>query len=134
MTNNKLSIAGRRYLRRFFPAMTGYVVVLFASLWVIENHNPKGPLLWILGVAPAIPVVGVIAAMGLYLMEETDEFLRTVLIQSMLWGIGITLGLATAWGFLENVGALPHFPLYLIFAVFCGAFGLSQPFVRRRYQ
>ncbi len=134
MTNTKISIAGRRYLRRFFPAMTGYVVVLFASLWIIEAYHPKGPLLWLLGVAPAIPVMGVIAAMGLYLMEETDEFLRTVLIQSMLWGIGITLGLATAWGFLENVGAVPHFPLYLIFPVFCGSFGLSQPFVRRRYQ
>lgn len=134
MVCTKPSTAARRYLRRFFPAMTAYVVVLFASLWFIENHNPKGPLLWLLGVAPAIPVMGVIAAMGLYLVEETDEFQRAILVQSMLWGIGITLSLSTAWGFLENVGALPHFPLYLIFAVFCGAFGLAQPFIRRRYQ
>lgn len=134
MTYSKPSTAARRYLRRFFPTMIAYVVVLAASLRLIEAYHPKGPLLWLLGVAPAIPVMGVIAVMGLYLMEETDEFLRTVLAQSMLWGIGITLGLATAWGFLENVGAAPHFPLYLIFPVFCGSFGLAQPFVRRRYQ
>jgi|EndMetStandDraft_6_1072998.scaffolds.fasta_scaffold97136_2 hypothetical protein len=132
--SNKLSIAGRRYLRRFFPAMTGYVVVLFASLAVIRAYHPDGPVLWLLGVAPAIPLLGVIAAMGLYLMEETDEFLRTVLVQSLLWGIGITMAFCTAWGFLENVGVVPHFPLYLIFPVFCGAFGLAQPFVKRRYQ
>ncbi|HWU81305.1 MAG TPA: hypothetical protein VN158_14720 [Caulobacter sp.] len=131
---NPLTPAGRRYLARFFPAMFSYVVVLLASLWFIETYHPKGPLLWVLGVAPAIPVIAVIAVMGLYMMEETDEFLRTVLVQSMLWGIGVTLALCTAWGFLENVGVIPHFPLYLVFAVFCGAFGLAQPFVRRRYQ
>jgi hypothetical protein len=114
--------------------MIGYVAVLFGSLWVIKTYHPNGALLWLLGVAPAIPVIGVIAAMGLYIMEETDEFLRLVLVQSMLWGIGVTLALCTAWGFLENVGVVPHFPLYLVFAVFCGAFGLAQPFVRRRYQ
>jgi hypothetical protein len=126
--------AARGYLRRFVPSMVGYVVVLMGSLWFIENHRPTGPLLWMLGVAPAIPIMGVIAAMGLYLVEETDEFLRTVLVQSLLWGMGITMALCTAWGFLENVGAVPHFPLYLIFPVFCGAFGLAQPLVRRRYQ
>jgi hypothetical protein len=134
MARQTPSPAVRRYLRRFIPAMTGYVVVLFASLHIIRAYDPQGPLLWLLGVAPAIPVIAVIAVMGLYLMEETDEFQRAILIQSMLWGIGITLALSTAWGFLENVGALPHFPLYLIFAVFCGAFGLAQPFVKRRYQ
>lgn len=126
--------AARRYLRRFFPAMTGYVVVLFASLAIIRAYHPEGPLLWLLGVAPAIPLIGVIVAMALYLMEETDEFLRTVLVQSLLWGIGATMAFCTAWGFLENVGVVPRFPLYLIFPVFCGAFGLAQPFVKRRYQ
>lgn len=126
--------ATRNYLRRFGLAMTIYVVVVMGSLRLVDAYHPKGPLLWVLGVAPAIPIMGVIAAMGLYLMEETDEFLRTVLVQSLLWGIGITMGLGTAWGFLENVEAVPHFPLYLIFPVFCGAFGLAQPFVRRRYQ
>ncbi|HWT51699.1 MAG TPA: hypothetical protein VN113_05920 [Caulobacter sp.] len=131
---NSLTPAGRRYLVRFFPAMTAYVVVLFASLWFIRARRPEGPLLWFLGLAPAIPVIAVIVVMGLYLMEETDEFLRTVLVQSMLWGVGVTMALCTAWGFLENVGVLQHFPLYLVFPVFCGAFGLAQPFVRRRYQ
>lgn len=126
--------AVRRYLARFFPAMIAYVVVLSGSLWLIESHSPQGVLLWILGAAPAIPIIAVIAVMGLYLAEETDEFLRLVLVQSMLWGIGFTLAAGTVWGFLENVGLVPHFPLYLIFPVFCGAFGLAQPFVRRRYQ
>lgn len=129
-----MSLAGRRYMARFTPAMLGYVAVLCGSLWSITHLSPSGPMLWVLAVAPAIPVIAVIASMGLYLVEETDEFLRSVLVQSMLWGIGVTLTLTTAWGFLENAGLLPHPPLYLIFPLFCGSFGLAQPFVRRRYQ
>jgi hypothetical protein len=123
----------RRYLARFVPAMLAYVGVLFGSLWSIRHLHPQGPLLWGVAVAPALPIVVAIAAMGLYLVEETDEFLRTVLVQSMLWGIGAVMVFCTGWGFLENVELAPHLPVYLVFPMFCGSFGLAQPFVRRRY-
>jgi hypothetical protein len=128
------SAAARRYLARFFPAILAYVVVLFGSLWIIRSLHPEGPLLWLVAVAPAVPIIAAIAAMGLYMVEETDEFLRAILAQSMLWGIGVTMALCTIWGFLENAGLLPHPPLYLIFPLFCGSFGLAQPFVSRRYR
>ena len=126
--------AVRRYMRRFLPAMLAYVVVLFGSLWSIRQLHPQGPLLWLLAVAPAVPIAGAITAMGLYLVEETDEFLRAVLVQSMLWGIGAVMVFCTAWGFLENVALVPHLPVYLVFPIFCGAMGLAQPFVRLRYR
>ncbi|WP_425993773.1 hypothetical protein [Caulobacter sp. DWR1-3-2b1] len=132
--SNSTTAAGRRYIARFFTAMLAYVGVLCGSLWAIRNLEPTGPLLWILAIAPAIPVIAVIAIMGLYLIEETDEFIRSVLIQSMLWGVGITLSACTAWGFLENAEVVPHIPLYLVFPIFCGSFGIAQPFVGRRYQ
>jgi hypothetical protein len=134
MSKKKMSPAAKRYLARFFPAMTAYVVVLYASLWWIRHQSPQGPLLWALGIAPALPVIAVIAVMGLYLVEEQDEFVRSTLVQAMLWGIGVTLAGCTAWGFLENVGLVPHLPLYLVFVIFCGAMGLAQPLVRWRYR
>ena len=132
--NTSTTAAGRRYIARFIPAMFAYVVVLSGALWAISTLEPTGPLLWVLAIAPALPVIAVIAIMGLYLIEETDEFIRSVLVQSMLWGVGITLSACTAWGFLENADVVPHIPLYLVFPLFCGSFGLAQPFVRRRYQ
>jgi xanthosine utilization system XapX-like protein len=131
---SKMTPAARRYLARFVPAMLAYVGMLFGSLWVIRNLDPQGPLLWALAIAPALPIIAVIAIMGLYLVEETDEFVRATLAQAMLWGIGITLAGCTAWGFLENADVVPHMPLYLVFPMFCGSFGLAQPFVRQRYQ
>jgi hypothetical protein len=52
----------------------------------------------------------------------------------MLWGIGITLALATVWGFLENADLVPHLSSFLMFPLFCGAMGLAQPFIWRRYR
>jgi hypothetical protein len=124
----------RRYLARFFPAMLAYGGVLFGSLWTIRNLDPKGPLLWGLAIAPALPIIAVIAIMGLYLIEETDEFIRAMLVQAMLWGIGVTLAGCTAWGFLENVGLVEHLPLFMVFPVFCAAMALAQPLVRWRYR
>lgn len=131
---NPASPAMRRYLGRFIPVMVLYVIVLSATLWAISTLTPTGPLLWALAVAPALPVVGCIVVMGLYLLEEKDEFTRAVTVESMLWGIGATLTLTTVWGFLENADVLPHFQTYLAFPLFCGAQGLAQFFVARRYR
>lgn len=128
------SPAARRYVARFIPAMLLYVVVLFGSIWTLRHLAPTGPLLWLLAVAPALPIVAAIVVMGLYLLEETDEFLRATLAQSMLWGIGVTMTVCTVWGFLENADLAPHLPLFLVFPLFCAAFGLAQPFVTRRYR
>ena len=128
------SSAVKRYMRRFLPTMALYVGVLFASLYAIKALEPAGPLLWMLAVAPAVPILAVIAIMGLYITEETDELPRAVMVQSMLWGIGLTLAAATVWGFLENVDLVPHLSSFLIFPIFCGAMGLAQPFVWRRYR
>ena len=129
-----LSPAMSRYLGRFMPTMAGYVVVLLACVFAIDAWRPTGPLLWALAIAPALPMIGIIVVMGLYLVEETDEFQRTILVQSLLWGIGITLAVASVWGFLENEHLVPHLPSFLWFPFFCGAMGLAQPFVRWSYR
>lgn len=130
----RMSPAVRRYMKRFLPSMLLYVVVLMASIIAIKRLHPEGPLLWVLAVAPALPILLVIAVMGRYLVEETDEFLRSMAVQAMLWGIGITLALATIWGFLENADLVPHVSSFLAFPIFCAAMGLSQPFIWRRYR
>jgi hypothetical protein len=131
---NRMSAAVRRYMSRFIPAMLLYVAVLTASIWGMNALHPHGLLLWAVAVAPALPIMAVIAIMGLYVVEETDELPRTVMVQSMLWGIGLTLAAATVWGFLENAKLVPHLSSFLMFPIFCAAMGLSQPFVWRRYR
>ncbi len=124
----------KRYRRRLAVAMMTYFVFLIGSLSVLRGDHLTGPLLWIVAAAPAIPILGVLVVMGLYLKEEPDEFERMIHVESMLWGLGAVLGVSTVWGFLANAQVVPTPPLFLVFPLFCLAWGFSQPLIRRRYQ
>jgi hypothetical protein len=123
---NKQSQAGRRYLRRFFPTMTAYVVALLGANWAIEAWHPTGAALVALSILPALPIIAVIAVIGLYVIEETDEYVRRGVITAMMVGLAIMLSLATAWGFLEESDVVPHVPGYWAFVVWCAGWGLAQ--------
>lgn len=131
--NNK-SPAGRRYVKRFIPTMAAYVVLVFGASLAFDRLALSGPVAWALAIAPAIPILGVIAIMGLYLKEETDEFQRNILVESMLWGFGLTMAVTSVWGFAEIYIEAPPLPAFWVFPMFCMGMGLSQPFVRARYK
>ncbi len=130
----KLGPVMKRYRRRLAVAMIAYFVVLMGSVKLLDGARLSGPLLWIVAAAPAIPILGVLVVMGLYLKEEPDEFERMIHVESMLWGLGAVLAVTTVWGFLSNARVIPAPPLFLVFPLFCLTWGLSQPFIRRRYQ
>jgi hypothetical protein len=118
--------AGRRYLKRFWPTMLGYVAALFFATWAIKTWQPSGILLVVLSILPALPIIGILAVLGLYLVEETDEYLRSRVVQAMLVGLAFMLAVATAWGFLEEGGVVPHAPAYWAFILWCGGWGIAQ--------
>jgi hypothetical protein len=118
--------AARRYIRRFVPTMIAYVVALFGAQYLINSQHPTGALLVALAILPALPIIGVIAVIGLYVVEESDEYLRRRAVSGMLVGLALMLGLATAWGFLEEAGVVPHLPAYWAFVIWCAAWGLAQ--------
>ncbi|ATC32453.1 hypothetical protein CA606_08885 [Caulobacter vibrioides] len=123
----------QRYRRRLAIALMSYCVVLMGSLYLLRHVDLSGPLLWIVAAAPAIPILGVLGVMGLYLKEEPDEFERAVHVEAMIWGLGVVLAVTTVWGFLSNANVVPAPPLFLVFPLFCLAWGFSQPLIRRRY-
>ncbi len=56
--------------------MAGYVLILIGVV-AYARHSPlHGPLGYIAGVLPALPVIGVFFVLGRYLVEEQDEYLR----------------------------------------------------------
>ena len=124
----------RRYLLRFGISMSASVVLLIGAMMLHRHGLTQGPLGYLIALAPAAAILGTIASMGFYLAEETDEFHREVLIQSLLWGMAVTLGVASAWGFLETFGKAPHAPAWAVVPIFAVAMGLSQPLIARRYR
>jgi hypothetical protein len=113
------SPAARRYLRRFIPLMLSYVAILLGvSAWF--NHGgPTGWLRYLVAVLPAIPLIGVIAAMAAFIVEEKDEYQRMLMVRNCLYGIGFSLSVSTVWGFLQNYGLAPVYPGWAAFVLFC---------------
>ncbi len=118
--------AQRRYLLRFMPLMVSYAMILIGVGMAQRAGHIGGATIGLVSVLPAIPLIGVLIVMGLYLREERDEFLRDRMVTAMLGGTGLLLVATTVWGFLENNGVVGHPPTFLAFPFWCGAMGLSE--------
>jgi hypothetical protein len=119
------SVATRSYLRRFLPLMIAYVLLLFGAVWLNKATEPSGFLAFILAVLPALPLVGVIWAIGRLLVEEKDEYLRSLHVRQFLVATGFMLVIACVWGFLETFGQVPHVPMYWAFIIWCVGLGVG---------
>ena len=109
-------------------------MLLIAVAWVHVLHPVQGPLAYVLALLPAIPVVAMVAAIGLYFREETDEFERAVRTENAMWATGATLAIATVWGFAEMLAGAPHVDSYIWFPVWAICGGIAEFFVRRKYR
>ena len=134
MSHSDMSPARRRYLVRMFPLMAIYVALILGMAWMIKHAPPPGIWRYVAAAVPAVPLIAIIAAFGVYITEITDEFRRMVVVYSMLWALGLVLAFSTVWGFLETLADAPHLPMWWIFPIYCVAQGLAQPLIARRYR
>lgn len=129
-----MSQAEKRYLARVFAATAIYVVTLFAVSWTFDHHPPAGALRYLLALAPAVPMIGSIGILALYLAEEKDEFIRGVLVKAMLWAIGVVLVFNTVMDTLQRFADVGRPPLFSEFTLFIVVFALAQSAIRWRYR
>lgn len=134
MTSLQKNPAARRYFVRFCWAMGAYVVILPYVLVTFLLSHPARPFAYLLAVLPALPIVGIIVAVGLYLAEEKDEFQRTLLEQTYLWAMGGTLAATSIWGFLEDFHLAPYVPGFYVFILFWILVPAANFVVRLRYR
>ncbi len=72
-----------------------------------------------------MPLVGIFIAMGRYLIEESDEYLRAVETRKSLIATGFMLIVTTCWGFLQSFGQVPHVDLYWAAIVWFAGLGVG---------
>jgi hypothetical protein len=117
--------AYKRYNRTVIVLSLVYVALLFAAETVIRRSQLGGPLAYVVAVLPALPIIGIFAAIGRYLVQETDEYIRFLTVRQTLIASGLTLSVATAWGFLEAFGLASHFDTYWIAVIWFAGLGLG---------
>jgi hypothetical protein len=123
---------GRRYLYQFLACMLLYVVVLLASIHALKTEHFSPLFRDLIAVTPAVPVFGVIASL-IQFMLSIDELQRQMHLEALAIAAGVTAALAITYTFLEGVG-FPHSQAWWAFVSIDAVWGLSLPFVKRRYE
>lgn len=122
------SETNRKYYIRTSLSMMGYFFVLLAyGTGAINDLKPHAG--WVFALVATAPVAVHLWAVIVW-MRDSDEFARALAAKRFILGTGITLGLVTAWGFLELYANVPHFPIILILPVFWIAWASVSPFIR----
>lgn len=124
--------AAKRYLRRFGLVTIAYVALIGVNVAISRAMEPGQAVLGVMAVISALPIVGMIVTMGLYLREETDEFVRHRLVTAMLAALGILFSATSILGFLQFEGIVTDLPVFLAFPLWCGLFGVVQGLLNLR--
>jgi hypothetical protein len=109
----ELSMSGQkspammRYMKRLIWLMVAYVALLMTASFTFRAAPPNGLAAWGLAIMPALPILGVFWAIFRLLVEETDEYIRHLLVRQVLFATGFCLCVMTVWEFLQNFEVLP---------------------------
>ena len=119
------SSAWSRYNWRVIWLSLLYAVLLMGAIYAFKHGLIGGPLAYVAAILPALPIIGIFAAMGRYLVEEQDEYVRMLMVRQTLWASAFALSLATIWGFLESFNLAGHVDAYYIAIVWFFGLGVG---------
>lgn len=124
----------KKYLIRFVVAMGVYVLLLPASLFLIESDFIESTAVkWAVVLLPVIPFLFAITAV-LHNVRAADELDQKIHLDSILITTLVTGGLTFSYGLLESSELLPHLPTIIIAPAMIGIWGISTAIITRRYR
>jgi hypothetical protein len=88
---NQLKPLQRRSGTLFGTFLILTMLTFVAAHLAVEHALFSKSILHLIELLPAIPVAAMIFIVGRYLRRETDEFVRMLVTQSLLWGLGVTM-------------------------------------------
>lgn len=115
--------AQRRYNGRALVLSAIYAGALLTSVGFFRHYpSAAQPSAYLFAAMPALPIVGMVVVLARYLIEERDEYLRMLRIRQALIATGLTLGIVTVWGFVEDAGLAPHVPAFYVAVLWFAGF------------
>lgn len=125
--------AQRRYVIRSWVSAGLVLVLAVGAKLAFKLWSLDGAIAYSIAVLPSLPIVWMLIATGAYLTDEKDEFVRMVLVQCLLYGIGGTLAVTTMWAYLEDFVHAPRLDLIWVYPMFWIFVALAYPMVKARY-
>ena len=118
--------AWKRYNMRVVWLSLLYATFLIAAVYGFKHQLVPTGMKYLVAILPALPIIGIFGAMGRYLVEEQDEYVRMLMVRQTLWASGFSLSIATVWGFLESFELVSHVEVYWVSVLWFGGLGLGN--------
>jgi len=123
--------ATRRYFQIFIPSMVGYLAGTLATIWAADHMDlPPFALYGLAGV----PIFAMLCMFWGHwrFINEIDEFLRTIQIKAVLFGIASVLVVATGWGTLEMLADAPKLQVFWLLPIFWTSYSAAAGVLTKR--
>lgn len=121
----KGSVAWKRYNWRLIWLSLVYVLFLLPAVYGFKHQLVPDGLRYAVAILPALPIIGIFGAMGRYLVEEPDEYVRMLMVRQTLWASAFSLSIATVYGFLSNFGLVGRADGYWMVVLWFFGLGLG---------
>lgn len=128
--------AVRRYRHAVLPAMGLYMVLLFASMWLLRQPVESIALRALVALLPVLPMVWVMLAFLRY-VREVDEFKRRIELEAIGVAAMLVAMLYMAGGFLQLGGVIDidaGLAMVWVFPLLALGYGLGKYLAQRRYR
>lgn len=119
------SPAWKRYNWRVMRLSLVYVLFLLGAVYGFKHQLIPQPLRYFAAILPALPIIGIFGAIGRYLAEEQDEYVRMLMVRQSLFASAFALSIATVWGFLSNFGLVGRADGYWVAIAWFAGLGLG---------
>ncbi|HEV3154389.1 MAG TPA: hypothetical protein VGZ02_11340 [Candidatus Baltobacteraceae bacterium] len=127
---NPTDRAKRQYMVRFVIAMIAYIAIIIPVSTAAAHTS--GALRIALAMTPLIPIA-VLFISAVVMIRSVDELERQIHIEALAISAGLTALLALTYGLLEVAG-FPHPSAWITYCVLMFTWGITVPFVSRRYK
>jgi hypothetical protein len=113
LCKRNLTPSQRRSMQRV-GGMLGACVALSLLPGLFQDPRHFSPATqWTVAILATFPIIGTMIVIARYLAGETDEYLRSLVVRSILWGLGLVMVADTFLGYIVE-----YHPSHLPFGIF----------------
>jgi len=120
------SPAIRRYNVGIALTMSGYLLAVLGTATFVKHHHPHGITVYLLSALPALCIFAMLGVVVIYLRDEKDEYVRMLMVRSLLAATFVGLAIGAYNDFLRSFGDLSALPPFTQWVAFWLIFGIAQ--------
>jgi hypothetical protein len=118
--------AGKIYRKRMLGLMFVYLGTVIPAVRMVRHGHPSGWQTYLWAILSAIPLLLCLVFMGVYLRDETDEYVRMQTTRSLLVATGALLATVVISDFLRSFTPVGQLPPFTGFVLFFLSFAVAQ--------